>query len=175
MLAPDLQETQDNATFEALMWALSRPGEVRTLPEPGFPGIAQALADLETPVWTDDADLIPVLERCGAKPAAIGQAELLFAGTAAGNASAAAQARTGSALYPDEGATLIAAAALAGPTRLRLTGPGIETVREVATDLPAAFWRTRNRRIAYPAGFDLFLVEGRRVLGLPRSTMIEVL
>ncbi|WP_368518087.1 phosphonate C-P lyase system protein PhnH [Rhizobium sp.] len=33
----------------------------------------------------------------------------------------------------------------------------------------------RAKAIRYPLGWDLYLVDGRRLLGIPRSTTIEVL
>jgi alpha-D-ribose 1-methylphosphonate 5-triphosphate synthase subunit PhnH len=33
----------------------------------------------------------------------------------------------------------------------------------------------REQLCAYPEGFDLLLVDGRSVIGIPRSTQIEVL
>ena len=45
--SPDAVEMRANATFEALMWALSRPGDMRRLPEVDFAAIADTLIDLE--------------------------------------------------------------------------------------------------------------------------------
>ena len=59
--------------------------------------------------------------------------------------------------------------------RLRLTGPGIDGSRDMAVALPAAFWALRQQLCAYPGGFGLLLVDGRSVIGIPRSTQIEVL
>jgi alpha-D-ribose 1-methylphosphonate 5-triphosphate synthase subunit PhnH len=60
--------------------------------------------------------------------------------------------------------------------KLRLTGPGIETALDIAIGgVDAALWPLRAARCRYPAGFDLFLIDGSRVMGLPRSTQIEVL
>ncbi|MEC8196995.1 MAG: phosphonate C-P lyase system protein PhnH, partial [Pseudomonadota bacterium] len=71
---------------------------------------------------------------------------------------------------------LVVRAALDQGANLRLTGPGIETTLEVAVgSLPVGFWELRRQRIRYPMGFDLFLVDGDRVLGVPRSTQVEVL
>lgn len=170
---PNIEETPDNATFEALMWALSRPGTERHLPEAGLRPVVQALVDLEVAAFTDDAALQPVIDRTGARPASIEAADYLFlTGDPAG---AFGQARIGSALHPEAGATLVVAAALSGGGRLRLTGPGIDGSVTIAPALSPRLWDLRARRVAYPLGFDLFVVEGDRVIGLPRSTHIEVL
>jgi alpha-D-ribose 1-methylphosphonate 5-triphosphate synthase subunit PhnH len=59
--------------------------------------------------------------------------------------------------------------------RLRLTGPGIETHTDIALSGIPGIWALRAARCRYPAGFDLFLICGATVMGLPRSTQIEVL
>lgn len=45
---PDAFEVRTNATFEALLWALSRPGTLQDLPAPG-------MAELPRPCWTANA------------------------------------------------------------------------------------------------------------------------
>lgn len=54
---PDACEARTNATFEALMWALSRPGTVQCLPAPGVAGIAEALLDRECRAFSEDPAL----------------------------------------------------------------------------------------------------------------------
>lgn len=71
---------------------------------------------------------------------------------------------------------MVAEARIGTGQRLRLTGPGIETVAEIALDgIASGFWAFRATLCRYPAGFDLFLISGAKVIGLPRSTSIEVL
>lgn len=170
---PDPAETRDNATFEALLRALSRPGQVHGLPQTGLLPAALALVDLECAVFTDDPALAPTLAGTGARLAEAAVADYLFL---SGNPLAAAgRAPVGSALHPENGATLLIAAGLSGGPSLRLTGPGIDGSIRIAPALNPALWSLREARAAYPLGFDLFLVEGAQVIGLPRSTRIEVL
>lgn len=170
---PNAEEVRDNATYEALMWALARPGDVRTLPEPGLLPVALALVDIETSVFADDPAFAPVPARTGARPAGAEAADYLFL---TGDPLAGVEvAKTGSPLNPETGATVVIRAALSGGPRLRLTGPGIDGAVEIAPSMPPAFWTVRNRRIVYPLGFDLFFIAGDRVIGLPRSTKAEVL
>ncbi len=170
---PDQDEIRDNAAFEALIGALSRPGQIHNLPEPGLRSAALALVDLECAVFTDDPALIPALARTGCRMEEPALADYLFLSgdplTAAGSAS------VGSALHPEDGATLLLAATLTGGPSLRLTGPGIETGIRIAPLVNPALWSLRDARGPYPMGFDLFLVENAQVIGLPRSTHIEVL
>lgn len=83
--------------------------------------------------------------------------------------------------YPDRSATLVVAVRFGpapdgdaiGLVRFVLSGPGIADRREVMLDLPPAFaeaWAA-NRGL-FPRGHDLLLVDGDRVMGLPRTTEI---
>ncbi|WP_287496202.1 phosphonate C-P lyase system protein PhnH [Pandoraea sp. CB10b_02] len=60
--------------------------------------------------------------------------------------------------------------------RLRLRGPGIATHSDVTVGgLDAAFWRARAALAPrFPAGLDLLVTAGDTVLGLPRTTHVEV-
>jgi alpha-D-ribose 1-methylphosphonate 5-triphosphate synthase subunit PhnH len=172
---PDAFEARTNATFEALMWALSRPGTVQSLPAPGMAGIAEALIDRECRVFCDDRALADRIAIFGAAPVALSFADHCFVSLDTG-VDRLAQVAVGSSLYPDDGATLVAEARIGTGLRLRLTGPGIETVAEIALDgIAPGFWAMRTALCRYPAGFDLFLISGTQVIGLPRSTAIELL
>lgn len=174
---PDAFESRTNATFEALMGALSRPGTVHTLPSPDPLGIAEALLDRECRVFCEDAALSAQIAALGAALVPVALADHCFLGLEGATGLAQlAQVPVGSDLYPDAGATVIAAARFGSGQRLRLTGPGIETATEIALEgMAPGLWPLRASRCRYPAGFDLFLLCGAQVIGLPRSTQIEVL
>ena len=175
---PDAAETRTKATFEALMWALSRPGTVQHLPGADHALIAEALVDRECHVWCAEPTLSARIAATGAHAADPGRADHLFlAGVDAVTAlSMIARAAVGSDLYPDEGATVVLPARFGTGPSLRLTGPGIETEALITVDdLYSALWPLRAARCRYPMGFDLFLTSGAQVIGLPRSTLIEVL
>jgi alpha-D-ribose 1-methylphosphonate 5-triphosphate synthase subunit PhnH len=168
---PDAFEARTNATFEALMWALSRPGTVQPLPASGMAGLAETLVDRECRVYCEDAALAPVIASFGAALVPASEADHCFlTGT-----DALPRVATGSALYPDAGATVVMQASFGQGQRLRLTGPGIETHTDIALSGMPGIWALRAARCRYPAGFDLFLICGATVMGLPRSTQIEVL
>jgi alpha-D-ribose 1-methylphosphonate 5-triphosphate synthase subunit PhnH len=170
---PDAVELRANATFEALMWALSRPGDVRTLPEAGFASIADTLVDLECAAYADAPEMRERIVATGAALAdRIGSADHVFLSTL--DSAEIAEINCGSALYPDDGATLVVAVAHAGQ-RVRLTGPGIKTTAEVALGMTPGFWAMRELLCTYPEGFDIFFVDGDQVIGIPRSTKVEVL
>lgn len=171
------EEIRTNATYEALMWALARPGTIRTLPEPGMEATAETLIDRECRVFSQNATLLPAIAATGATlgPAETADHAFLSLDGAAG-LSVLSLLPVGSHAYPDEGATVFAAARLGEGRRLRLSGPGIETAIDVTVGgLPDEVWAIRAARCVYPTGFELFLIDGDRVLGLPRSTTIEVL
>ncbi|MDP3338755.1 phosphonate C-P lyase system protein PhnH [Frigidibacter sp.] len=174
---PDAFEIRTNATFEALMLALSRPGSAHSLPAPGMAGLAETLLDRECQVFCDDPALAEICAGFGAALVPAARADHLFLSLDTPEGLALLeQAPVGSALYPDAGATVIASARLGAGQRLRLTGPGIETFTDIELgDLAPGLWPLRAARCRYPAGFDLFLICEGRVIGLPRSTTIEVL
>jgi alpha-D-ribose 1-methylphosphonate 5-triphosphate synthase subunit PhnH len=172
---PSDAEARSNATFEALMWALARPGLIRDLPCPGQEQIVEALIDRESAVHCVDPALASAVARTGAASVGPEAAGHVFAGVL-DTAAILRSLRCGSDLYPDEGATLVAAANLGGGAAVRLTGPGIDgSVALTIGGLPDGFWQIRAEVMRYPMGFEVFLIDGARVLGLPRSTRVEVL
>ncbi|MBX5101251.1 phosphonate C-P lyase system protein PhnH [Rhizobium lentis] len=177
-LQPTADDMRTNATFEELMWALSRPGLVRTLPFSGLAAIGESLLDRECSLAApDDGNLAQALGRTGARAAALPDADYVFAtADTREKASAFASLRTGTLAYPDQAATLFACASFGFGTRLRLTGPGVNDSVTIAIDgIDPRFWQVRAEAMRYPLGWDVYLVDGYRVIGLPRSTKIEVL
>lgn len=171
---PDAEEIRDNAAFDAVLRALSRPGEIGQLPEPGVMTVALALIDRECRVHAPDhAEAVRATGARLTHPDEAGHA--IMALTPATLADAALLP-VGSQLHPEEGATIIAPGRIGAGQRLRLTGPGIAGERQIALDgIAPAFWALREAACAYPLGFELIVVDGARVLALPRSTRVEVL
>ncbi|MFD2649638.1 phosphonate C-P lyase system protein PhnH [Devosia albogilva] len=173
---PDTIELRANATFEALMWALSRPGDSRDMPEAGLAAIIETLVDLECTVFADDPALLARIAATGALLTDdISQADHVFLTSLDGAEARVAGLRCGSALYPDDGATLIAECRHGAGQRVRLSGPGIDGASEMSLGVSPGFWAMRAALCAYPEGFDMFLVDGTSVIGIPRSTTVEVL
>lgn len=173
---PDAIELRANLAFEALMWAMSRPGDSRDMPEAGLSAIVETLVDLECAVFTDNAALRAEVVATGALVTDdLSQADHVFLSSLEGAEARLAALRCGSALYPDDGATLVATAPHGMGQRLRLSGPGIDGVTEISLGVSPGFWALREKFCLYPEGFDLLLVDGRSVIGIPRSTKVEVL
>lgn len=177
-LLPTTDDSRTNASFEELMWALARPGLPRNLPFAGLFVLAESLIDRECSFHVSgDAALARRLAETGARPATLDRADYVFApiGSTA-DVAALAGLRIGTLAYPDEAATLFAPARFGAGQTLRLTGPGIRDAVTIEVDgVDPAFWAMRAKAIRYPLGWDLYLVDGDRLAGIPRSTKIEVL
>lgn len=173
-------EARSRETFLALLQATSRPGTSHALPAVGpadsFVSIATALLDLETTFICPDADLLPQLRPCGAREVAASEADYWFVPRlTAEDLDALAQAKAGTMVYPDRSATLVIGARLGGGRSLTLSGPGLPQPLTIqVADLPEEFWPLRQAHNHYPLGWDIFLVDGTTVVGIPRSTAIEL-
>jgi alpha-D-ribose 1-methylphosphonate 5-triphosphate synthase subunit PhnH len=182
MPLPSAFEAQTHATFDCLMWALAYPGRIGSLPlrdgQTAFGTIAEALLDLETSAWSDDPKLEKTLRVLGAKSKPLDQASYVFCQTPPA-LEWLRLLRRGSLLAPETAATLIVSAQLGTAqlgtgTTLRLSGVGIEQPIELQVDLSKAFFAVREEVIAYPVGWDVLVVDGAKLLGLPRTTQVEV-
>lgn len=172
---PDADEARDNATFGALLAALSRPGTPQAMPLPGPAPLALALIDRECRVWADTPELDALLRRTGASavPSELADHVFLALDTEAALARMG-RLMAGDALYPDEGATLIAPARIGTGPELRLTGPGIEgSARLRLGGLHPAVWAVRAGLCRYPLGIEMIFVDGAQIVALPRSTLVE--
>ena len=174
-LIPSEFETRTNATYEALMWAMSRPGLPRELPAAGLGPLIETLIDRECAVHCDDDALRASAAQTGASLVEIAQADHVFL-SATPTMDLLRQLAQGSDLYPDNGATLICPAAIGNGPHLRLSGPGVNGTQEVSLGgLPDGFWQCRREIMRYPQGFEIFFIDQQQVIGLPRSTQVEVL
>ncbi|GAB4518220.1 MAG: hypothetical protein OHK0046_25710 [Anaerolineae bacterium] len=171
------EEALMRETFLALMWAFSHPGRIYDLPQ-GDPyhAIGETLLDLETSYFTLDDALAHALARTGARSLPVERAAYHFYPMLTDDLlETVKHATIGSLLYPDEGATLILGCEFHSGPALHLSGPGIppESTHTIQIGgLPAAFWELRESAIRYPRGWDIYLVAGQQVIGLPRTTKI---
>jgi alpha-D-ribose 1-methylphosphonate 5-triphosphate synthase subunit PhnH len=174
------QEVRTHATFTTLMWALSHPGQAQTLPWEGqalFFAIGETLVDLETSFYTSDDDLDLMLARLGGRSLPPQEAMYQFYPSLGETDQLDLQeAPIGTYTYPDRSATLVIGAEFDTGQKLRLSGPGIPGTNEISVgNIPGTFWTLREQAIQYPLGWDVFLVSGGQVVGLPRTTTVEVL
>ncbi|WP_117194376.1 phosphonate C-P lyase system protein PhnH [Rhizobium terrae] len=179
LLLPTAEDTRSNATFDALMWALARPGVIQPLPDACLLLLAESLLDRECTFFSSDDGLGRQIAATGAYPAMLDEAEYVFTSLADGrNVAALSTLLAGNLLYPDASATIFSPAMIdgAGGTRLRLSGPGVNgSIDLVIGDVDRSFWSLRAEAIRYPLGWDVYLLDCDRLVGIPRSTFIEVL
>lgn len=142
--------------FRAMLLAMARPGT--RMPLRDAPDTGVAASQLLSSTWTVDDDGVVVLD------GEVGASSLLGL-------------RRGTDERPEDGATvLIVVPDAAEMCPVRLRGPGVDG--EVDTTLPLAPDVLAARAEAcrqWPLGIDLVFVEpGPVVLGLPRTTRVEV-
>jgi alpha-D-ribose 1-methylphosphonate 5-triphosphate synthase subunit PhnH len=171
-------EVRQHAAFTAMMWALSYPGRPQRLPASGLAAFAllgETLIDLETGFFTPDAGLAAALARTGGRalPPARAPYQLYPRLDDAGLAQLALAPR-GSHLDPDQSATLLLGCSFGEGPAVTLMGPGVARAITLRVGgLPAGLWELR-RTAAYPLGWDILLVDGDQLVGLPRTTAAEV-
>ncbi|MAU12191.1 MAG: phosphonate C-P lyase system protein PhnH [Anaerolineaceae bacterium] len=175
-----LDEQLTRATFLALMWSLSYPGRIYELPENSDPfhAIADTLLDLETTFYTPDSDLALYLGRNSARDVSAERADYHFYPQLMSDMlDIVERATNGTLLYPDQGASLFIGCNLDGDTPLSLTGPGIPPAQSMTihvSGIPDTFWDLRDSKNRYPRGWDVYLVDGSSIVGLPRTTIITI-
>lgn len=181
---PDAVETRSREIFLALMNALSYPGRPFELPaglegdgHHGLASLADTLLDLESSVFTPDPDLARTLARTGARVETPDAAEFhVYSSLGDSEIDPVSRASVGTLIDPDRSATLIVRGSERDGLRLRLTGPGINGSIEIRPGgLPGWLWRERERSRRFPLGWDLFVLVGGRVIGIPRSAAVEIL
>lgn len=180
---------QAQQVFRHVLTALSEPGTLQHLPVSEAPEgihiaayqICLALLDAETPLWIAPSlktgALVSALRfHCGC-PVVDEPGRAEFALTTPdfdGDLTLFAQ---GSHEYPDRSTTLIIQVeSLDAPSDWTLSGPGIDGIRRVGISGLDPRW---PRMLAdnlghFPCGVDLLFTAGAGLMGLPRTTQVEV-
>jgi alpha-D-ribose 1-methylphosphonate 5-triphosphate synthase subunit PhnH len=188
-LAPGLENGVHDSqqAFRALLDALARPGQVRTI-GPALPGVVLggalarlllSLSDDETPVWWQraDLDLSQWLRfHTGAPEASRPDGASFAVLTDLSQMPTLADFASGSVASPEFSCTVfIELPALDGGPKLAWRGPGIETVQQVGlAGLPDDFWaQWQANHAAFPQGVDIVFTCGDQALGLPRTTRVR--
>jgi alpha-D-ribose 1-methylphosphonate 5-triphosphate synthase subunit PhnH len=169
--------------FRSILNALARPGTIETLsgasPPAPLSGAAGALlltlADGTTPVHLGRSHDLPAVRQwitfhCGAP--LVGAEDAAFAIGEWAALGPMSRYLIGTPEYPDRAATLIVEVAGFDRPTARLRGPGL--AGEARAALPEVDPFVTNRAL-FPLGFDCFLTTGQRLVGLPRSTVVEAL
>lgn len=173
-------EQINRLNFRASLEALSRPGQIQKV-QPLFESTLQAMASLllysEVSYWyRGDEDFQMIQAVCGAQQAPQTSADYLFYDFP--DKEAVSLAKGGSSENPEMGATLIFKCDLhdAGGTALRLSGPGIKKATHATLPVDTSFIEElKVKNEVFPMGVDLFFIsEKGQLLGIPRTTQIEV-
>jgi alpha-D-ribose 1-methylphosphonate 5-triphosphate synthase subunit PhnH len=180
---------QSQQVFRRALTALSKPGTVQNVtesPAPDGANIASyqlclALLDAETPLWIAPAlrtnALVSALRfHCGCRLVdEPGQAEFaLISPDFDGDLTHFAQ---GSHEYPDRSTTVIVQVeSLDSTSTWVLRGPGIEGVRKVGIAGLDPRWpgMLADNHSRFPCGVDLLFTAGTALMGLPRTTRVEI-
>lgn len=180
---------QAQQVFREVLTALSEPGRLHRLPQreappglhPAAYQVCLALLDQETPLWVapalqSSAILSALRFHCGC-PLVEDPAKAVFALTNAEEAGDLARFAQGSHEYPDRSTTVIVQVdGLESGGDWRLRGPGIDGERAVTIAGLEQGWLdplSRNRA-RFPCGVDLLFTAGGTLMGLPRTTEVEV-
>ena len=188
------------SVFRTVLDALSHPGRICNVasdnagPAPLMPAttaLCLALLDFESRVWLQpearDSDPNSALHRylrfhCGC-PITMDSRSAHFA--IVHDAKSLPSLNTfhpGDAVFPDRSTTvIIQVSKLVGDeddqnaVTVRLRGPGIRATASFAcAGLPSRFWQEwRENAELFPLGVDVILVDGKRMVGLPRTVRVE--
>lgn len=172
-------KTRTQQTYTALMRALNHPGCVQSLPfakDGAFYAIGEALLDISKSYYASHAVLDRRLAQLDARSRSPEMALYQFYPTLReADLADLRYAPTGTPAYPDEAATLIIGCILGDGKPLRLTGPGIiGTITLSVSRISTDFWALRNAMIQDSVGWHVFLVDGTTVVGLPRTTRVDI-
>jgi alpha-D-ribose 1-methylphosphonate 5-triphosphate synthase subunit PhnH len=180
---------QSQQVFRRALTALSEPGTVQNVPEiPAPEGVHIAsyqlcltLLDAETPLWIapalrTDALVSALRFHCGCRLVdEPGQAEFaLISPDFDGDLTYFAQ---GSHEYPDRSTTVIVQVeSLDAASTWALRGPGIDGVRTVGIAGLDRRWpgMLADNCRQFPCGVDLLFTAGTALMGLPRTTRVEI-
>lgn len=179
MIEIDIEKI-NRMNFRSCLSALSQPGSIYPL-QPLFDSALQAMASvlLYTEVgyhYDGEQDFQMVTALTGAKLQSIGLAEYLFFDVT--DSAVLKEAKRGTAENPESGATLLFQCEdVSDGLPVNLSGPGIDGSLQARLPVGANFIGVLQEiNSAFPTGLDLFFVDTRsRILGLPRTTNIEVL
>ena len=177
-------------SFRRLLKAMSEPGVIVALHQLkhgwqplniATTSVLLTLADNDTPVWLSNTlhnDIVSQSLRFHTNAPLVEQPQqATFAVSSDTISSEQLNALCeGSAVAPETSATLIVqVSSLSGGRMLRLTGAGIAEERMIAPQLPNCILHELTERPhPFPAGVDLILTCGERLLAIPRTTHVEV-
>lgn len=169
-------------TSRILVSALTFPGRTFSLPLgevstiTALATIANALLNDETTFYTPDISFREYISRTGAAFTDGNMARYHFYPEV--NDMVVEQmvpATTNAVQQPEQATTIFVGCKLREQVTLHLTGPGIPDAGKLTVErLPLQFWEVRHQAIQRPLGWDIYLVDGGEVVGLPHTTVVEI-
>lgn len=170
-------ERRAQRAFRAMLLALSYPGRPFPLgagnPRAGLRRLAEALADEDVGVYAPSW-LLEGLKPLRPRPVPLEEAELVFLEVPEEALRLLPRLHRGTPLAPETGATLFLPVRLDRGLEVGVRGPGVLGEARFRADLPPAFWEVRAALLAYPLGVEVFLTDGRAVIGLPRTAEVAL-
>jgi alpha-D-ribose 1-methylphosphonate 5-triphosphate synthase subunit PhnH len=178
-----LADTQQ-ALFNSLMQALSRPGQLENWTKwlensPVYLAVLATLLDGEVSLADVDGllkdDHWPLLQAQNV------HSEQAHYALCDGAKAISFQPKLGTLSSPDFATTIILKVSKLdthhGDIRLKLTGPGVNGETQVSVSgIDQAWLEQRNEWCsAFPLGIDCILVDDTQIMGLPRTTKIELI
>ena len=176
-------------TFRAVLDALAEPGTEHAisaeLPEtsvsPAAMAILLTLIDIDTPLWLSPSiadHMASYIRFHTGAPIVDAPGEAAFALVGVDDQLPSLSSfRSGTAMSPESSTTVVREVAdFVGGASATLDGPGFAAPRRLApVGLDQSIWTELAANHArFPAGIDLLLTSGHVVVGLPRSTRIDL-
>lgn len=172
-------EKYNRTNFRSSLEALSRPGKYQVIhPVFGSGLLAMASVLLFAEVsycYQGEKDFSIIEALSGSKQAPVEDADYIFLDGP--DTQTIQEAKPGTADRPENSATLICSCESSTQIRTKLSGPGINgsTTTNLPVDEPF-ITALAEINCAFPMGIDIFLVvDNHKILGLPRTTTIEVI
>ena len=181
------------AVFRAMLGALSRPGLPVRIPTLGVEGpdalpqealtLLVSICDHDTPIWLEEGLRASPLARwlafhCSATTT-VDPLEAGFAVLRGATAPSAMldQFALGDVRYPERSTTVIFTCGdLTSGAPIALSGPGVEArviIRPAGLPVDFLAMAQANHEM-FPRGVDILLIAGDQMVGLPRSTKLEL-
>lgn len=178
MVSVDIEKlNRDN--FRALSKSLSMPGNIEkitSLFDSSFLAVASVLLYSEVSYFYDgkkDFSLIEIITNT--KKTTPKEADYIFSDTI--NSKLVKEAKIGDFLNPDYSAALIFKCDDFNKSKVKISGPGIEGIKEVFLPCDIEFINIlKEKNSNFPLGVEVFFInKNNEVLALSRTTKVEVL
>lgn len=176
-----LPDSQERTAHMCLVRALATPGQAQYLVPQSISALSAFLLIGQTILkhggyFTPDADLADILARTTAhkQPAETARCHF-YPRLTTENLAQLNSAPTGPNQFPEDSTTVIIGCDFKAGYKLVIEEATCEQPAVAfVNNVPAAFWSLRQQKMGYPSGWDVFLVETNRVIGIPRTATVTV-